>query len=55
MLSQDSSKWQEAMNEEMSSLQESNVWKLMQLPHNRKAIDNRWLVGCSMLNSQVLE
>ena len=55
MLSQDSSKWREAMNEEMSSLQESNVWKLMQLPHNRKAIDNRWLVGCSMLNSQVLE
>jgi len=43
MLSQDSSKWQEAMNEEMSSLQENNVWKLMQLPHNRKAIDNRWV------------
>ena len=43
MLSQESSKWQEAMNEEMSSLEENNVWKLVQLPPDRKAIDNRWV------------
>jgi len=42
-VTKDSRKWQEAMNEEMLSLEENHVWKLMKLPPGCKAIDNRWV------------
>ena len=43
IMSKDRSKWEEAMNEEISSLAENNVWKLVSLPPNCKAIDSRWV------------
>lgn len=39
----EASKWQEAANEEYSSLIKSGTWKLTALPENRKAISNRWI------------
>jgi Reverse transcriptase (RNA-dependent DNA polymerase)/gag-polypeptide of LTR copia-type/Zinc knuckle len=43
MSSKDNKKWQDAMKEEMLSLEENNTWKLVKLPPGCKAIDNRWV------------
>jgi len=43
IMSEDRCKWEEAMNEEISSLAENNVWKLVNLPPNCKAIGSRWV------------
>jgi len=50
MSSRDSRKWQEAMNEEMLSLEENHVWKLVKLPPGCKAIDNRWVYCVKQLS-----
>ncbi|GFT25667.1 fumarate hydratase, mitochondrial [Nephila pilipes] len=39
--SEDSDKWFAAMKEELESLSNNNTWVLVNLPSNRKAIDNR--------------
>lgn len=41
--SPDSEKWFRAIKEEMDSLIENNTWSLVELPENRRAIDNRWV------------
>ena len=51
MLSQNSGRWQKAMNEEMMSLQENDVWKLVELPPGHKAIDNKWVYRTKQSNS----
>lgn len=38
-----STKWINAMTEEMQSLYENKTWTLVDLPPGRKAIDNRWV------------
>ena len=48
--SRDSRKWQEAMNEEMLSLEENHVWKLVKLPSGCKATDNRWVYCVKQLS-----
>jgi hypothetical protein len=39
----DSVKWQEAMKDEMNSLQANNTWDLVQLPPNRRPLKNHWV------------
>ncbi|GBM72775.1 Retrovirus-related Pol polyprotein from transposon TNT 1-94, partial [Araneus ventricosus] len=41
--SKESSEWLAAMKEEMDSLEANNTWKLVNLPHDRKAIGSRWV------------
>ena len=39
----DKAKWQEAMRTEMRSLEENEVWDLVKLPANRKAVGSKWV------------
>ena len=41
LLSPASDKWKNAMEEEMESMKVNNVWTLVDLPKNRKAIGNK--------------
>lgn len=43
MNSVNSNKWKFAMQEELDSLAENNTWELVDLPEDRKAIENRWV------------
>ena len=43
MMSPDSEKWLEAMKSEMGSMYENQVWTLVDLPNDRKAIENKWI------------
>ena len=43
MMSPDSNKWLEAMKSEMESMYENQVWNLVNLPHDRKAVENKWI------------
>ena len=44
MVSPDSAKWLEAMKSEMRSMYENKVWTLVDLPDDRQAIKNKWIV-----------
>ena len=44
MMSLDSAKWLEAMKSEMRSMYENKVWTLVDLPDDRQAIENKWIV-----------
>ena len=41
--SPDSSKWIQAMETEMRSLKDNDVWELMELPAERKAVGSKWV------------
>jgi hypothetical protein len=43
MMSPDSNKWHEAMKSEMESMYENQVWTLVELPNDRKAVENKWI------------
>ena len=43
MMSPDSAKWLEAMKSEMGSMYENKVWTLIDLPDDRRAIENKWI------------
>src|SRR3954467_10565572 len=43
MMIPDSNKWLEAMKSEMESMYENQVWTLVDLPHDRKAVENKWI------------
>ena len=43
MMSPDFNKWLEAMKSEIRSMYENKVWNLVDLPDERKAIDNKWI------------
>jgi hypothetical protein len=43
MMSPDSAKCLEAMKSEMGSMYENKVWTLIDLPDDRKAIENKWI------------
>ena len=43
MMSRDSKKWLEAMKSEMGSMYENKVWTLIDLPNDRRAIENKWI------------
>src|SRR4051812_15265155 len=43
MMSPDSDKWLEAMKSEMGSMYENQVWTLVDLPNDRKAVENKWI------------
>ena len=36
--------WMNALQEEMSSMQNNNVWELVDLPPRRKTIGNKWVL-----------
>jgi hypothetical protein len=42
MMSPDSNKWHEAMKSEMESMYENQVWTLVELPIDRKTVENKW-------------
>ena len=44
MMSPDSNKWLEAMKSEMESMYENQVWTLVDLPHDQKAVENKWIL-----------
>ena len=44
MVSPDSAKWLEAMKSEMGSMYETKVWTLVDLPDDRQAIENKWIL-----------
>ena len=44
MVSPDSTKWLEAMKSEMGSMYENKVWTLVDLPDDRRAIQNKWII-----------
>ena len=41
--SSDKSKWKKAMESEMKSLKENNVWDLVELPPGRKPVGSKWV------------
>jgi hypothetical protein len=43
MMSPNSNKWHEAMKSEMESMYENQVWTLVELPNDRKAVENKWI------------
>ena len=43
MMSPNSNKWLEAMKSEIGSMYENKVWTLVDLPDDRKAIENKWI------------
>ena len=43
MMSPDSAKWLEPMKSEMGSMYENKVWTLIDLPDDRRAIENKWI------------
>jgi hypothetical protein len=43
MTSPDSNKWLEAMKSEIGSMYETKVWTLVDLPDDRRAIENKWI------------
>ena len=45
MMSPDSAKWLEAMKYEMGSMYENKVWTLVDLPNDRQAIENEWILS----------
>ena len=44
MMSPDSTKWLEPMKSEMGSMYENKVWTLVDLPDDRQAIENKWII-----------
>ena len=44
MVSPDSAKWLEAMKFEMGTMYENKVWTLVDLPDDRQAIENKWIL-----------
>mgnify|MGYP005845532909 CR=1 FL=1 len=42
MMSLDSDKWLEAMKSEIGSMYENKVWTLVDLPDDRRPIENKW-------------
>src|SRR4051812_31407579 len=38
-----SDRWLEAMKSEMGSMYENQVWTLVDLPNDRKAVENKWI------------
>jgi hypothetical protein len=43
MMSLDSDKWLEAMKSEIGSMYENKMWTLVDLPDDRRAIENKWI------------
>src|SRR6266516_7834245 len=43
MMSLDSDRWLEAMKSEIGSKYENEVWTLVDLPDDRRAIENKWI------------
>ncbi|GJR91234.1 retrotransposon protein, putative, ty1-copia subclass [Tanacetum coccineum] len=43
MLDQESNKWLDAMNAEMQSMKDNQVWRLVDLPPNGKTVGSKWL------------
>ena len=43
MMSPDSDKWLEAMKSEIGSMYENKVWTLIDLPDDRRAMENKWI------------
>ena len=43
MMSPDSDKWLGAMKSEIESMYENQVWTLVDLPNDRKAVENKWI------------
>ena len=43
MMSPDFVKWLKAMKSEMGSMYENKVWTLIDLPDDRRAIENKWI------------
>ena len=48
MMSPDSIKWLEAMKSEIGSMYENKVWTLVDLPDDRQAIKNKWILKRKM-------
>lgn len=42
--SDDKEHWMDAMKQEMSSIHESDVYELVELPKRRKALNSRWVL-----------
>ena len=40
---EDSTKWEQAMDDEMSSLERNNTWVLTELPTGKRALLNKWV------------
>ena len=40
---EDSTKWEQAMGDEMSSLEKNNTWVLTELPTRKRALLNKWV------------
>lgn len=48
MAGPDSNKWLEAMQSEIESMFENKVWTLTDLPDDRRAIENKWIIKKKM-------
>ena len=48
MMSLDFDRWLEAMKSEIGSMYENKVWTLVDLPDDRRAIENKWIVERKM-------
>ncbi|GKF69739.1 retrotransposon protein, putative, ty1-copia subclass, partial [Tanacetum coccineum] len=43
LLDSESDKWLDAMNAEMQSIKDNQVWRLVDLPPNSKTIGSKWI------------
>ena len=55
MASTDQKKWTDAMEGEMESLHVNEVWDLMELPKDRKAIGSKWVFKVNRSANGVVE
>src|SRR5580765_5080881 len=55
MIQENSEKWKEAMDEEMSSLNKNETWKLVNLPINKKALNNGWVYRTKLKKNGEIE
>jgi hypothetical protein len=49
------SKWQEAMEREINSLQDMDVWDLVELPKNRKVVGSKWVFKVKLASDGSVE
>lgn len=49
----DSEKWKTAMDEEIGSLRENNMWAIVDLPEDSKAIGSKWVYTHKKYNANV--
>jgi len=55
MRKEDADKWKEAINNELSLLNENNTWTISKLPEGKKAINSKWVFKVKRLDNNEIK